>query len=106
MFRRINELVSLQIENARLRAQTALLMSKLQGETIELEDLDNNGIPDIFEEKYHELPNPIIVAPKEAIPVEQILRYTKEGHEKLFQIGYNDAKRAWKMAGKQVEGES
>jgi len=106
MFRRINELVRLQVENARLRAQTALLMSKLQGEEVELEDLDNNGIPDIFEEKYHELPNPIIVAPKEVIPVERILRYTAEGHEKLYRLGYEDAKRAWKMAGKQVEGES
>lgn len=105
MFRHINELVRLQIENARLKAQNAVLMSQLQGEAPELEDLDNNGIPDILEEKYHTLPEPIIVAPKQAIPVERILRYTKDGHEKLYQLGYEDAKRAWKMAGKMVEGE-
>lgn len=106
MFRRINEMVRLQIENARLRAQTAMLMSQLKGEDVELIDEDNNGIPDILEEKYHELPDPIIVAPKEAIPVERILRYTKEGHEKLYEMGYEDAKRAWKLAGNKVEGES
>lgn len=105
LFRRINELVRLQVENARLRAQNALLLRRLLGEKIELEDEDGNGIPDIFEDRYHELPDPIIVAPQEAIPVERILRYTKEGHEKLYRLGYEDARRAWKMAGKQVEGE-
>jgi NTE family protein len=105
MFRRINELIRLQVENGRLRAQNALLMSQLRGERTDLEDADGNGIPDIFEQKYHQLPEPIIVAPKEAIPVERILRYNTEGHEKLYQMGYEDAKRAWKAAGRQVEGE-
>ena len=106
MFRRINELVRLQVENARLQATNRLLMSQLQGEELNLEDKDGNGIPDIFEEKFHALPEPIIVAPQKAIPVDRIIRYTREGHEDLFAMGYEDAKRAWKAADKVVEGES
>jgi NTE family protein len=106
MFRRINELVRLQVENARLQATNRLLMSQLSGEVLNLEDKDNNGIPDIIEDKFQALPEPIIVAPQKAIPVERIIRYTRDGHEELFQMGYEDAKRAWKEAGKAVEGES
>ncbi|MCP4361731.1 MAG: patatin-like phospholipase family protein [Chloroflexi bacterium] len=106
MFRRINQLVRLQVENARLRAQNALLISQLKGKQIQLDDKDGNGIPDILEDNYQALPDPIIVAPQKAIPVERILRYTEEGHEKLYRMGYEDARRAWKEAGKQVEGES
>ncbi len=105
MFRRVNELVRLQVENARLRAANSLLMRKLQGEEIEFEDRDGNGIPDILEEKYKELPDPIIVAPHNAIEVERIITYNKEGHERLYRLGYADAKRAWREAGKVVEGE-
>lgn len=106
MFRRINELVRLQVENARLQASNRLLLSQVRGEKLPLEDADGNGIPDIFENKYHTLPNPIIVAPQKAIPVERIIRYTRDGHEELYAMGYEDAKRAWRAAGKAVEGES
>lgn len=105
MFRRINELVRLQVENARLRATNELLLSQLRGEDIKLADEDDNGIPDILENKYHELPEPIIVAPQKPIPVERIVQYTKEGHTRLHQLGYEDARRAWLAAGKVVEGE-
>lgn len=105
MFSRINELVRLQVENGRLRAQNSLLLSQVRGEKLDLKDEDNNGIPDILENNFHELPEPVIVAPQEAIPVDRILRYTQEGHEKLYRLGYEDAKRAWKSAGKVVEGE-
>jgi NTE family protein len=104
MFYRINELVRLQVENGRLRAQNSLLLSQIRGEKLDLKDEDNNGIPDILENNFHELPEPVIVAPQEAIPVDRILRYTQEGHEKLYWLGYEDAKRAWKAAGKEVEG--
>ncbi|VAW32047.1 hypothetical protein MNBD_CHLOROFLEXI01-2682 [hydrothermal vent metagenome] len=106
MFRRINELVRLQVENARLQATNRLLMRQLRGEKLNLEDKDGDGIPDILQEKYQALPEPIIVAPKKAIPVDRIIRYTRDGHEKLYKMGYEDAKRAWKAAGKAVEGES
>jgi NTE family protein len=104
MFRRINDLVQLQLENARLRAANEILMQQLRGEKVQFEDLDNNGIPDVLEKKYQELPDPVIVAPNEVIPVEQIIRYTKEGHERLYELGYNDARMAWLAAGKEVEG--
>lgn len=106
MFRHINELVRLQVENARLQATNRLLLSQVRGETLHLEDADGNGIPDIFENNYHALPEPMIVAPQKAIPVDRIIRYTQDGHEELFAMGYEDAKQAWKAAGKAVEGES
>jgi NTE family protein len=105
MFRRINDLVRLQIENARLRAANEMLKQQLSGEKAQLEDSDKNGIPDILEKKYKELPDPVIVAPKDVIPVEQIIRYTSEGHERLYKMGYNDARIAWQAAGNIVEGE-
>ncbi|MEJ2750335.1 MAG: patatin-like phospholipase family protein [Anaerolineae bacterium] len=106
MFRRINDLVRLQIENARLRAENTLLMQQISGSKVALEDADGDGVPDILQNKYKALPDPIIVAPVEVIPVEQIIRYTKEGHERLFEMGYNDARRAWREAGHAVEGEA
>ena len=104
MFRRINEMVRLQLENARLQAANRLLVSQLRGENPEFIDADGDGIPDIVQQQYHELPEPLIVAPKKAIAVDRIVRYTKEGHEELYQMGYDDAKRAWIAAGKEVEG--
>ncbi len=105
MFRRVNELVQLQIENARLRAANALLQSQLRGEGLDFVDEDGDGIPDILQDKYHQLPEPIIVAPREAIPVDRIITYNQEGHERLYRMGYEDAKRAWKAVGRPVEGE-
>jgi len=105
MFRRVNELVRLQIENARLRATNELLLRRLRGEAVELADEDQNNIPDILQNKYQELPDPIIIAPQKPIPVERIVRYTREGHQHLYEMGYKDAKRAWQAAGKVVEGE-
>lgn len=106
MFRRINEMIRLEVENARLRAANALLLSQLRGEEPVFVDVNQDGIPDILQEGYHQLPEPIIIAPQKPIPVEQILRYTREGHEQLYRLGYEDAKRAWRLAGKQVEGEA
>lgn len=105
LFRRINDLVRLQVENARLRATNALLRQQLMGQEVDLEDKDGNGIPDILEKDYKALPEPIIVAPRRAIPVERIISYTAEGHEELYRMGYEDARRAWREAGNQVEGE-
>jgi NTE family protein len=104
MFRRINDLVRLQIENARLRAENEVLKQQISGGKIELVDADGDGVPDLLQKKYKELPDPVIVAPAEVIPVEQIIRYTREGHERLYEMGYNDARKAWLEAGKDVEG--
>lgn len=106
LFRRINDLVRLEVDNARLRGINSLLMEKIQlGEEIDLVDEDGNGIPDVFQDKFHALPDPVIISPKRPIPVEQIVRYTRKGHEELYELGYEDAKRAWKDSGKLVEGE-
>lgn len=104
LFRRINDLIRLEVDNANLRAANRLLIQKIQGEEIELEDADGDGIPDIFQGKYHALPDPIIVAPRRIIPVEQIVRYTRKGHEELYEMGYQDARRAWAESGREVEG--
>ena len=106
MFRRVNELVRLQVENARLRAVNELLKKQLDGEKLDLADEDGDGIPDILQDKYQELPDPIIIAPTEIIPVEQIISYTREGHNRLYKMGYNDARRAWREVGNSVEGEA
>ena len=106
MFKHVNELVRLQIENARLKAANALLMSQVRGEEPNFVDEDGDGVPDIIQDKYHALPEPIIIAPKRSISVDQILRYNREGHERLFEMGYEDARRAWKAAGRVVEGEA
>ncbi len=95
----------LQVENARLRAANALLMRQLQGGAVEFEDKDGDGIPDILQEGYRNLPDPIIVAPRQAIEVERIITYNREGHERLYRMGYEDARRAWRAAGRLVEGE-
>ena len=56
MFRHVNELVRLQIENARLNAANALLTSQIRGEELDFVDEDGDGIPDIIQDKYHQLP--------------------------------------------------
>lgn len=105
LFNRINEIVHLELENARLRAANAALLAQIQGDDVQFEDKNNNGIPDILEKEFRQLPEPIIVGPRRPIPVERIIRYTLDGHKELYQMGYDDAKRAWREAGKQVEGE-
>lgn len=104
LFRRINDLVRLEVENARLRVANDLLMRQARGEKVEFIDEDGNGIPDILEKQFQELPEPVIIAPRRPIPVEQIVRYTLDGHEQLYELGYEDAKRAWIDAGRAVEG--
>ena len=46
LFRHINEMVRLKVENARLKAVNAILQSQLNGEDIEYIDENGNGIPD------------------------------------------------------------
>lgn len=108
MFRRVNELVRLQIENARLRAANAMMLRQLQGEAVNelLVDENQDGIPDILQKDFKLLPEPIIVAPERPIPVDQIVRYNLKGHEAVYRMGYEAARRAWREAGRTVEGEA
>ena len=80
-FRFVNKWIRLQDE-----------MDQMRGE-----DTDRSG--KIF------VDNPVIVYPETFLPVNQIISYTDEGHEKLFRMGYDDAKRAWKQSNRLVEGE-
>lgn len=48
---------------------------------------------------------PIIISPNRLLPLKQIISYTNSGHEELFRMGYEDAKRAWRESGRVVEGE-
>ncbi|MBP7997845.1 MAG: patatin-like phospholipase family protein [Chloroflexi bacterium] len=107
LFRRVNDLVRLQVENAHLRAQNAVLVSQLRGVGLgsEFVDANGNGIPDILEKEFKQLPDPVIIAPKLPIPVEQIIQYERDKHEQVYRMGYEDARRAWKDAGRFVEGE-
>lgn len=100
MFRRINEIVRLQLENARLRRDNAVLRSRQTQEDASVEPVDENAADD-----YVELKDPLIVAPRRPIAVEQIISYTREEHERLYRLGYSDGKRAWRLAGREVEGE-
>lgn len=106
MFRRINELVRLQVDNARLRTENERLRAELSEAYSFVPDLNNNGIPDYLEKNFQRLQDPIIIAPRRPIPVAQIIRYTLEGHETVYKMGYEDAKRAWRESGRRVEGEA
>ena len=106
LFRHVNELVRLRLENARLKAENMLLKSQIEGRDMShLEDKDGDGVPDILQKKFQTLPDPVIIAPKIPIPVEQIIQYQLEKHEKMHHMGYEDARRAWRESGRIVEGE-
>lgn len=110
MFDYVNQLVRLQAENARLQAANRLLLSQVRGEEADFVDANNDNVPDILQKKYREVRDPVIIAPQRSIAVDQILRYTKDDHEALYELGYEDARRAWKRApkvdGRFVEGEA
>jgi hypothetical protein len=46
---------------------------------------------------------PVIVSPQQPIPVADIIRYDLANHEKLHEMGYEDACAAWVRAGRPVE---
>ncbi len=52
---------------------------------------------------HREIELPIIVSPQRPIPLVDIIRYSPENHERLYRIGYEDARAAWMQAGRAVE---
>ncbi len=96
LFRRTNEVVRLRAEVARLQAENAALKV---GATAQAAPSDQAASP------HREITWPVIIAPQEAIPVADIIRYELDTHEKLWQMGFEDARAAWKRAGRKVEGE-
>jgi len=102
LFNRTNEVVRLSIENARLRAENAALEIQVQrqaqvgvapqGEEVEL--------------RHQEIRPPVVVSPRQPIPLVDIVRYSPDNHERLYEMGYEDARAAWGRVGRAVEGGS
>lgn len=100
LFNRINDIVRLSIQNRQLVAENAALRMKLlNGEAAALDSGSQ-----AYELKYREIPSPVLIAPQNPIPVLDILRYDLDNHQKLYQLGYEDARTAWQRAGRTVEG--
>ncbi len=106
MLKRVNSIVQLKLENARLRAIIAEMVENINRDDLSdlYKDENQDGIPDTLEDRLRMLPEPIVIAPREAISVGQIISYTEEGHQKMYSLGYEDARRAWAAAGLSVEG--
>lgn len=99
LFHRTNQVVRLTIENERLRAENEALRAKLDERTLS-PGYGQPGVPD----QHRDVPSPIVVSPQQPIPLADIVRYEPENHERLYQMGYEDAKAAWARAGRHVEG--
>ena len=98
LFRRTNEVVQLRGELARLQAENVALKAQLAGQSAA------SSSPQA-EVRHRDIQWPVIISPAEPIPVADIIRYDPDNHEKLHELGYQDAKAAWRRAGRQVEGE-
>ncbi len=96
MFDLINSLAAIRDEFNRLQADYPDIVNQY------MQDM-NNFVGANIRQDYKRLEMPIIAAPEDFIPVEQIVSYTKKWHEKLYQMGYDDMKRAWKARGRTVE---
>ena len=102
LFHRTNEVIRLTIENRRLQAENAELKSRLRGQ-LPPSPPAQIGAPDL---QHKEIQPPVIVSPQRPIPLVEIIRYDRNNHERLYQMGYEDAKAAWTRAGRRVEGQS
>ena len=100
LFHRTNQVVRLTLENARLQTENETLKAQLQGQSVTFPQI---GLADLG---HQEIEPPIIVSPRRPIPLAEIIRYDPDNHERLYQMGYNDAKAAWAQAGRPVEGQS
>jgi NTE family protein len=91
LFRRTNEIVRLRAENEALKA---LLR-------------EQSALPSTYAEtvpsSHREIQMPVIVSPQQPIPVADIIRYDPANHDKLYKMGYEDARAAWVRAGRPVE---
>ena len=99
LFKRTNKIVRLTLENYRLQAENAALRTQLQGESIP------SPMSRVAALEYREIAPPVIVSPQRQIPLLDIIRYDPDNHEKLYHMGYEDARTAWKQAGRVVEGQ-
>ena len=100
LFRRTNQVVRLTLENARLRTENEALRAQLEGKSHSVPQI---GLSDLG---HQEIEPPVIVSPRKPIPLAEIIRYDPDNHERLYQMGYEDAREAWAQAGRAVEGQS
>lgn len=100
LFHRTNEVVRLTMENEQLRAENQALKTRLGEATLSVAE-SQGETPD---SKHRAVPSPIVVAPQGAIPLADIIRYEPDNHERLYRMGYEDARTAWARAGRRVEG--
>ena len=96
MFSLINSLAEIRDELDKIQADYPNIVDQY------MQDV-NNFVGANVKKDYKKLKKPIIICPEDFIPVEQIVSYTEEWHEKLHKLGYDDAKRAWKKEGYVVE---
>lgn len=96
MFSLINSLAEIRDELDKIQADYPDIVNQY------MQDV-NNFVGANVKQDYKKLKYPTIICPQDFIPVEQIVSYTQEWHEKLYQMGYDDMKRAWKNAGHTVE---
>lgn len=101
LFNRANDIVRLTLENRMLQRENAALREQMHDGAI-------GFAPDLeqVEPKYREIEQPVIVSPQHPIPLIDILRYELDNHEKLYRLGYEDARAAWERAGRRVEGQA
>lgn len=98
LFHRTNRVVRLSIENARLRRENEELKAQLVGQALPALEAGT------LEVQHQEIDPPVIVSPHRPIPVADIIRYSLGTHERLYRMGYEDARAAWARAGRSVEG--
>ena len=98
LFHRTNQVVRLTIENARLQRENKELKAQLLGQSVSPLQIDALDV------QHQEIAPPVIVSPQRPIPVADIIRYTLDTHEQLYQMGYEDAQTAWASAERLVEG--
>ena len=96
MFSLINSLAEIRDELDKIQADYPNIVDQY------MQDV-NNFVGANVKKDYKKLKKPIIICPEDFIPVEQIVSYTEEWHEKLHKLGYDDAKLAWKKEGYVVE---
>ena len=98
LFRRTNQVVRLEIDNARLRLENAELRVRLQEPP--LASSPERGAHPLR----RAVDEPVIISPQRPIPLVDVIRYRLDSHERLHQMGYEDARSAWTRAGREVEG--
>lgn len=96
MFNLINSLAAIRDELDKIQAEYPDIVTQYMQEMSSLVGAN-------VRQDYKRLQMPLIAAPKAFIPVGQIVSYTQEWHEKLYQMGYDDMKLAWQEDGRIVE---